>query len=580
MEALQHYRRQVRPTPSAGNYVISPGGGQDYRALQELDNVLTDTGLNWLQIQERTRYYDELNNAKTLALKQYSEHETSLLGNTDTETYLPGLKKVTEGIRNSVKFSNPRAQNEFEIWFERANINETRKTNEYAFRQNAKNFRENYNLSTEINADHAINAPTEQSYQQKIIDQMDLLGLVPKLDSEGKPVFDENGRLIPVEMPGYDNPLFWSLELRIKLFESWLTVVNEKRARPLISKMLVEMAYEKKNWDAPLDWLTKPANQKQLAEKYGLDLKTLDAIIEDVQTQYNVQRKIEFRAIERELLELSDVEFEQHIKDKDLPLSVGQRRKIENDRKWWNADKQKDLVNTANQISHDVRQDIINNTITDPIQIDEKVGDNTIVDSDSLYDMLAARGKPNPETDYSDYMKIEDEIMDYLITPEDFAREQIEKKLQKAYHSKLSDDDFDNLWSRLDAKMPRSVLINIRQTIKANRATRGKGFGGGWFDKEDKRSAAKVNAALFEKVSRDIANGKEPSLVEIYKSGKELNIPFEDTANFQSAPDIRLDKYWNKMDTEDRQIAWQIYENPEKMKIALERLEKAYGNTQ
>ena len=98
-----------------------------------------------------------------------------------------------------------------------------------------------------------------------------------------------------------------------------------------------------------------------------------------------------------------------------------------------------------------------------------------------------------------------------------------------------------------------------------------------FFTDKERAEVGRANAALFEKEVRNFAAGKESSLEEMYKASKELNIPFEESVNFQSAPDINLDKYWDKLDAGSKQQLWQIYEDPEKMKIALKRLKDKYG---
>jgi len=49
-------------------------------------------------------------------------------------------------------------------------------------------------------------------------------------------------------------------------------------------------------------------------------------------------------------------------------------------------------------------------------------------------------------------------------------------------------------------------------------------------------------------------------------------------AMIQSAPDISLDPYWDDLDDESKKELLLIYEDPQKLEMALERLRRKYGN--
>lgn len=48
-------------------------------------------------------------------------------------------------------------------------------------------------------------------------------------------------------------------------------------------------------------------------------------------------------------------------------------------------------------------------------------------------------------------------------------------------------------------------------------------------------------------------------------------------AGGQDAPDIRLDPYWPMLDDTSKMQLWQIYQDPEKLRMAIERLQQKYG---
>lgn len=292
----------------------------------------------------------------------------------------------------------------------------------------------------------------------------------------------------------------------------------------------------------------------------------------------------------------SDEEFRKKIKDRTLPLDVQQRKRIEADREWWKEKLEVDTFEIANQKAHEIRQGILDGTIRDFNALDEKA-ENMFDEYDpqytSLMDMLRKQTKPNPKTDWDEYMKLENIIMNYHLKDiaalgkdeisGEYPRDAIEQKIQDAYKKNIADEDIRELWNRLDAKLPLSVMINLQQNIIANRQKQERkwawwtlSFGKYRFAEPEQKEAARINQALFNKVVSDIAAGKEPSLKEIYTKSQELNIPFTSTAKFQSAPIMELDKEWDDLNAIQKELIWQSWQMAEKENVSPEEFYKEW----
>jgi len=193
----------------------------------------------------------------------------------------------------------------------------------------------------------------------------------------------------------------------------------------------------------------------------------------------------------------------------------------------FNEQEKLDLTERSNQAASQVRIGIIDGSIKYSDQIDEILPADLFgtTEKQEFYDMLTKRSKPSPKTDWGDYMKLEDSVMNYLLKAEGINRQDIEKSLQDAYKTNIGDTEFMNLWNRLDIKLPSDTLMHLKKNIIANREKAYEGFWNFRFTKAEKEEVARINAALFEQVLRDMSAGKEPTATEIYTQSREMRIP-------------------------------------------------------
>lgn len=216
MPEVPRYYRQVTPVPgSAGNIIVARTGGYS-KALGDLGEVLANIGQNYAAIEDKARYHNQLNNAKILALRKFSEYETSLLTNPDTETWGPGLDKVIEDIRTSVKFSHPRARDDFGVDFEIDSINHKQRIQEHKIQTDAYNFREDLHLNLDTVEELGGGTSDPKTFEERKVDLMGLVGLEP----------DEKGNPKPKEE--WDNPLLMGLKLRLGIYNQRLEMMTHK----------------------------------------------------------------------------------------------------------------------------------------------------------------------------------------------------------------------------------------------------------------------------------------------------------------------------------------------------------------
>jgi len=73
------------------------------------------------------------------------------------------------------------------------------------------------------------------------------------------------------------------------------------------------------------------------------------------------------------------------------------------------------------------------------------------------------------------------------------------------------------------------------------------------------------------------ARERELQLIEQLMGGPKGGEAITDSAKMQTAPDVSLNPYWDKLDNVSKMQWWQIYQDPAKLRMALDRLRQKYG---
>ena len=171
-EVSQHYRRQrLASLSGAGNLTASDiaAATQGRRELARAGNMLTEFGLNFLEQKEKAEFHDQLNTAKTQYLTKFFEYEQGLQSNADTETYIPGLE--TNQV-SSYKFTNKRAENEFDLWKESENLSQKKRVSNLQHTRDVKNYVDNWNLGIKEATRRTASAMSESDYQLELANGM------------------------------------------------------------------------------------------------------------------------------------------------------------------------------------------------------------------------------------------------------------------------------------------------------------------------------------------------------------------------------------------------------------------------
>jgi hypothetical protein len=257
MPDVPQYYGQITPAPTAGNAIVKVENREDYKALGRLGNALTDMGFKCLEMEDRTKYNDQLNNAKIIALKIFSDDETSRLTNPDTESYVPNAEKAYKTIDNVVKFTHSEAQKDFGPWFEIQKINHTRGAEVDRFQTSAYLFRQNFNANVDITKNLMAKSKDDNSFKEKATVLMGLYGLIP--DEKGSPVIDKN----------WDNPLLMSTKLRLDKYNKAIDEATGKYQINQLSRMGMGMSP-----DDALKWSNVAENVKGIDPKVISEFRT------------------------------------------------------------------------------------------------------------------------------------------------------------------------------------------------------------------------------------------------------------------------------------------------------------------
>ncbi len=572
MPEIPQWFRQQRAAATAGNAIIGQGdifqATQGFREIAEAGNILTQFGFEYFAKSKRAEATDQINTFMADSVAEENEFLQTLNPNTDIKEFRKTRKDMLNQRRASIsELSNRAARDRLDQWYKDYEVDSQNRTFWKTEAVAKDQERANLNLNLAKASGVIQNAETQEEFQagMDLAQKFYLQAGGMSVDSEGN-IFDVEDGVFTLNK---DEALLGWEKFRVGEIKDFSEKVIRNRA--------TDMAYETGSWDKSLDWLTSPTTHKEFADEFGIGLDEISEVVGEVKRQFDIQRSFDFRQLEKVGINIEDDnEFHEWVRDEKLPLTVGQRQTITRNRTFMNNKDEVDALESGYKIDREVMQGILDGKIENLIQIDEMVGDNELAESDELYDMLARRGKPESKTDWGDYIKTEDMIMDYLIGGLT-SRDMVEKELRESYRNNLADTDFMNLWNRLETDLPRSVLMNLEQTMKDNRRE-AEGRRISFFTKEEKAQASQANAALFEKVVRETAAGKEMTLPDIYKEGRELNIPFDDSVQFQTAPDISLDKYWDELDAESKQQLWQIYTDPKKLKAAHKILREKFGD--
>jgi len=79
MPEISRYYKQERLTTSGGNVPVRSNiGSRQYRAAEALGVTLTQTGLDYLKVQDQAKYHDQYNSARVAALQQFAQDKQGL----------------------------------------------------------------------------------------------------------------------------------------------------------------------------------------------------------------------------------------------------------------------------------------------------------------------------------------------------------------------------------------------------------------------------------------------------------------------------------------------------------------------
>jgi hypothetical protein len=271
------------------------GGQIDYfsrRPEVQFGQLMTEIGMNAYQRIEQAEFHSQYNTAKTEAFKRFSEFQQGL--GDDTGEWKQQLETQQSETKEGIKFTNPRARQEFDLWFENEKQRQKNTIFSTKMQVDSRNFVKSFNLNAQLIRDNAVTAQSEQEYQKSLAEGMALYGLRPN-EETGEPELIED----------WDNPLLDSDEVRLKGYDAWKQTTDAERQGKLAKdaeNSLYAQAVAIANqdgWDAATDFLNDPATQKQLVDM-GFDSATIDKIFEDVRTQANYQKGKDEQALKRQ----------------------------------------------------------------------------------------------------------------------------------------------------------------------------------------------------------------------------------------------------------------------------------------
>jgi len=566
MPEVPRFYKQQRLTTSAGNVPLDMGdirqATSGWRELGNLGNAMTQIGMAFQEKKQQAEYHDQLNTAKTTVLKKFLEHKNSL-DKSDTTNWQKNLESFQSQLPNDIKFTNKEAQDEFNLWLEREKLGQLQDITGTQSRVDTRNFVQSFNINANLTKEMAITADTPQGYQMSLTDGMALYGLKPN-EKTGKPELIED----------WENPLFDSDEVRLKGFEAWQKDVDEKR-QLLLSQQANENLREQ--WQAIIDDAVTSegdvARAKKDAQSLILDAKK-DGIItaKDTGTQnsnLNGYTTGKIRQAEKKKEETDSTITADFIKkinsfdlDPDQILAAPMSREMED--LWING---KEIIDKDGK---KITLPAIADVMYDPAPT-ATTPDGFGIAANAVFEFAAK--KKSTISAYEDLLKA--------------------RYIDKT----LTDDDFNWAVNRIQNPYPRHVSDMIQNELAGAEADIARKEDWWWRTKrEDARIKAKtvqVAKQLIDWVEDELAYNPKKIFTpkEIFAMKAELGVSVKEPVNLApdkegkevdykmvKSPAMELDPYWEKLDNESKKELWQIYQDQEKLDIALERIKDKYGN--
>lgn len=546
------YYRQQKLAASGGNAVIGDGDRinftRDYEEEARLGKVISQIGLDYLKIDEEARYNDELATNRVKAIKQFNEYDTGLNSNADTSTYQEGLDKTKQAIRQSVKFTNARAQNEFDTWLAAQETQWDRQVQGKKWSIDARNYENNFNLNAQTIQSLGATAQTPQEYDRYKTDLASLYGVT--INPQTKQ---------PELIEGWSNPLLESPEVRMSGYNAAVTKMDAH-------------------------------HQKFIADQ------TFDTI------QGGAQNIIDQGGSEQDAQQFIDENIKGSV------LGPDEKRRLYEHAGGYYGNKAKqnktsDYQKTVASYS-DFSQKLLTNELTmDEVEnapLGDKKEEKKRKENLKTYITQAAKDSPT-ETTPAGYRTVTKVLADHTagtIT----AAQAYEGLLEARYGKKPTITDADYAWAihRIQKPYPKQFMADLAPIVEHNYGwfeNKQTGRPGYWWHKDEAdKMSSDVNRSLIEWADSEIAQGKTPTAGDLYEKSRVLNVMYlQKAANAEkgqtqtqpkpdqwatrlaSAPDADFDPYWKKLDDGTKKQVWQLYQSePNKQKM-LERLKRLYG---
>ncbi|MDD5381865.1 MAG: hypothetical protein PHG53_09565 [Phycisphaerae bacterium] len=140
----------------------------------------------------------------------------------------------------------------------------------------------------------------------------------------------------------------------------------------------------------------------------------------------------------------------------------------------------------------------------------------------------------------------------------------------------ITDEDFKWAVNRLDNPYPKSLADMLDGAMAEHKED----IQSKWFSWHDDEDVKNINIQLFNFVDDELAKNPNKTFTpkELYEMKAQIGVTNAKPKDvrMQSAPAIELDIYWKNLDEDSKRQLWRIYEDPEKMKIALKRLKEKF----